>query len=67
MFQVTDGSNIRKYMKDKEMQSSFLSSQFFDGGIDVSSSLIGIGINAEYSKSKTTTNIQKKTYLTYCY
>jgi hypothetical protein len=66
-FQVTDDSNIRAYMKDKEMHSSFLSGKFFDGGIDVSSPLIGIGINAEYLKSKATTNVKKKTYLTYCF
>jgi hypothetical protein len=65
-YHVTDGSNIRKYMKDKEMHSSFLSSLFFDGRIDSSSSLIGIGINTEYSKSKTTIHINKKTYLTFC-
>jgi hypothetical protein len=67
-YHVTDGSNIRKYMKHKEMHSSFLSSLFFDGEIDVSSSssLIGIGINTEYSKSKTPININKKTYLTFC-
>jgi hypothetical protein len=37
LFQITDDSNIRAYIKDKEM------------------------------KSKTTTNIQNKTYLTYCF
>jgi hypothetical protein len=53
-------------MKDKEMHTSFLSTLFFDGGIGVFPSLIGIGINPEYSKSKTTTYIHKKTYLTFC-
>jgi hypothetical protein len=51
-------------MKDKEMRSSFLSSQFFDGDMEFSNPFIGIGINAGYSKSKAITNTQKKTYLT---
>jgi tellurite resistance-related uncharacterized protein len=67
LFQVTDNSNIRAYMKDKEIQSSFISSKFFDGGIEFSSPFIGIGINTVYSKNKSKTNIQKKTYLTYCF
>lgn len=66
-FQVKDDSNIRAYIKDKEMESSFLSGRFFDGEINFSCPFIGIGINGEYSKSKTTTNIHKKTYLTYCF
>jgi hypothetical protein len=65
-YQVSDNSYTRFYMKDKEVQSSFLSSKFFDGGIEFSSPFIGFGINPEYSKSKTTTNAQRSIYLTYC-
>jgi len=54
-------------MKDKEMQSAFLSSQFLGGDIEFSSLYINIDVNAEYSDSKATTNTQRKTYLTCCY
>ncbi|CAF0766935.1 unnamed protein product [Adineta steineri] len=67
LFQVTDNSNIRIYMKDKEMQSSFLSSQFFDGIIEFSNPYIGFGINGEYSNSKSTTITERQVYLTSCF
>ncbi|CAF1653411.1 unnamed protein product, partial [Rotaria sp. Silwood1] len=67
LFHVTDESHIKSYMKDKEMHSSFLSSKFFDGGVEFSTPFVGIGVNAEYSKSKTITKIQKKIYLTHCF
>ncbi|CAF1518086.1 unnamed protein product [Rotaria sp. Silwood1] len=48
------------------MESSFLSSQYFDGGLEFSNPFIGFGINTEYLKNKTTTNALRQIYLTYC-
>ena len=67
LFHVNDGSYICAYMTDKRMQSSFVSSKFFDGGLDVSHPFIGIGINAEYSKKKATTNEARTVYSTCCF
>jgi hypothetical protein len=64
MFQLTDDSLICAYMRNNKMQSSFVSDKYFDGGIDLSSPLIGIGINATYSKTKTTTNEERETHST---
>ncbi|CAF5079516.1 unnamed protein product, partial [Rotaria sp. Silwood1] len=66
LFQVNDGSYTRVYMKEREMESSFLSSQYFDGGLEFSNPFIGFGINTEYLKNKTTTNALRQIYLTYC-
>jgi len=60
LFQVNDKSYIRVHMKNKEIESSFLSSKFFDGGVEFTNPFIGIGIHAEYSKITTRTDTQKE-------
>ncbi|CAF3259815.1 unnamed protein product, partial [Rotaria sp. Silwood2] len=66
-FQHNDESYIRAYMKDKEMQSSFVSSEFFDNESEFSSHFISLGINGEYLKNKSKANTQRTVYFTCCY
>lgn len=63
---VKDESYSRTYLKDKDIQSYFVSSDFFDVGLETFCPSIGIGINIEYLKSKSTTNTERTLYKTYC-
>ena len=66
-FHVNDRSSTESYLRTKEMDSSFVSSDFFDGEIGCSCPYVGIGVSADYLNSEAATNVNKKTYVTYCY
>jgi len=67
VFHLNDGSSTAAYLRTKEMDSSFVSSDFFDGEIGCSCPYVGIGVSADYLNSEAATNVNRKTYVTYCY
>ncbi|UJR18960.1 hypothetical protein I4U23_022089 [Adineta vaga] len=62
-----EDSFIRKdYIKDKEMQISFVSSDFFDGELAITCPYVGIGVNGGYFKSKAQTSTERLVYKIRC-
>ncbi|CAF1422823.1 unnamed protein product [Adineta steineri] len=64
LIQVYDNSYICSYMRNKRMASSFVSNNYFDGSLEFSSPLLGIGIDMTYSKKNSTTSEQRTIYST---
>jgi hypothetical protein len=62
--QVHDSSYIRAYMRNKRMESCFISNDHFDGGINFSCPYVGIGIDSTYSKTTSKTNEERTVYST---
>ncbi|CAF1523368.1 unnamed protein product [Rotaria sp. Silwood1] len=66
LFKIKDDSYIRAYINDKQMDISFLSSNFFENNTQLSNPYISFGINTQYSRNSNASSIQTKTYLTRC-
>lgn len=66
-FKPKDDCSIDVYMNDKELDSSFVSSDFFNSGFKLPTSFFRIGINAEYTNTKVETSEARIKYFTCCY
>ncbi|CAF3745648.1 unnamed protein product [Rotaria sp. Silwood1] len=64
VFQVRDNSYIRAHMRNRRMESCFVSNDYFDGGIDLSCPCIGIGIDSTYKQFISKTNEKRTMYST---
>lgn len=61
-----DFSDLKSYLSDRRIENSFVSSKLYDGGVNISSPLIGFGIHGEYSKRKAETTETRTVYSTCC-